>query len=161
MSTNDPFPSVAPVVQRRYRLRPEDLVEGPVEATIVNISMEGLETLRPVLHFDSVAKPLVLTPGTANQLARVSGTAIMDEWIGLRIKLASTDSDDGLKLNILSPTEDVVKPLHITRPSREARRQRARTFLIALLLLLIFLAVFLLEDAALTTSILELIFGPS
>ena len=154
-----PFSEAAPVVGRRYRLRPEDLLSDSVEATITNVSMEGLEVLHPVLHFDRLAKPMALNPETANDLAHVTHSAIPEEWIGQRVQIAAVDDGGDLRLTILAPSVRVPPPVRLTRRSSEARRQRTRSLLIALVVLLIVLAVYLLENSTLITDVMQMIFG--
>lgn len=143
------------VVEDRYRLRAHDLVDGAVEATIVNVTVEGLETLRPLLHFDRVHKPLALDPGTANDLARVTGSAIFEDWIGETVKLAPDDGPSGLQVAILAPNSPAPVTAQPSHHVQEQRRQRARSLMVIFVVVLIFLAVYLMENAGLDLSALQ------
>jgi hypothetical protein len=134
-------------VQRRYRLQPDDLAGKRVEATITNVTIEGLESLTPVLHFDRIAKPMILTPGDADDLAYITRSAVMEEWIGQTISIAPIDTEDGVRLAIY-PTTMLTLSEPIARPPQiESRLKQWRSILYALLVLLIFLFVFLFENA--------------
>lgn len=137
----------ANVIRTRYRLQPADLDGQRVEATITNVTIEGLESLTPVLHFDQIGKPMLLTPGDADELARITQTAVLQEWIGQTVSIAPVETADGSRLAIYSPAQRSL-PQPISRPAHvEPRLRQWRTILFVLLILLIFLLVFLLENA--------------
>lgn len=147
------------VVERRYRLQADDLIAGPVVVTITNVTVEGLETLRPVIHFDKLDKPLVLDPGSANDLAHLTRSAVMEEWIGHSVQLAPVEGPDGLALAFLLPAAPTPTVARLTRPAQEQRSRRSQAWLMALVLGLIFLAVYLLENTSLFAAITESLFG--
>jgi len=132
-------------IQTLYRLQPEDLAGQRVEVTITNVSIEGLESLTPVLHFDQLKKPMVLDPGNANDLARITQSAVMEEWIGQSVSIAPIETEQGARLALFSPTQRTLdQPL--SRPAHiDSRVRQWRTVLYALLIGLIFLFVFFFE----------------
>ncbi len=136
-------------------MQPDDLAGERVEATITNVTIEGLESLAPVLHFDRIAKPMNLTPGDADDLAHITQSAVMEEWIGQTISIAPIETDDGVRLAIFPTTlrtltEPIARPPHI-----ESRLRQWRSILYALLVLLIMLFVFLFENASDTMTWLQ------
>ena len=90
---------------------------------------------------------MVLTPGDADDLAYITRSAVMEEWIGQTISIAPVERDDGVRLAIFPTTlrtisEPIARPPHI-----ESRLRQWRSVLYALLVLLILLFVFLFENA--------------
>ena len=135
------------IIQTRYRLQPQDLAGRRMDVTITNVTIEGLESLTPVLHFDGIEKPMALHPGDANDMARITHSAVLHEWIGQTVSIASIDTGNGPRLAIFSPEQQMLDQPLSRSPQVESRLRQWRTVLYALLLLLIVLFVFLYENA--------------
>ena len=151
----------ANIIRTRYRLQPDDLAGQRIDATITNVTIEGLESLTPVLHFDQIAKPMLLSPGDADDLARITQTAVLQEWIGRTVSIAPVETADGVRLAIFSSTQRTL-PQPIPRPPHvESRLRQWRTILIVVLVLLIFLFVFLYENTGDSMNWLQSLSSPN
>ena len=148
-------------IQKRYRLQPEDLAGERVEATITNVSIEGLESLTPVLHFDRFEKPMLLDPGHANDLARITQSAVMEEWIGRSVSIAPIETAEGARLGLFSPTQRTLDQPLSRPPHVDSRLRQWRTVLYALLIGLILLFVFLFENAGNSLEWLQSLLPPN
>ena len=96
------------IIRTRYRLQPQDLAGRRMDVTITNVTIEGLESLTPVLHFDGIEKPMALHPGDANDMARITHSAVFHEWIGQTVSIASIDTGNGPRLAIFSPEQQTL-----------------------------------------------------
>ncbi len=77
-------------VYEAYRLRPRDL-DGPRATAIRRVTYEGVEELRPVLYFEGLPKPLVLSGEQARALTRWTGEALCERWIGHAVVLSPAE----------------------------------------------------------------------
>ena len=73
-----------------YRLHPRDL-DGPRATAIRRVTYEGVEELRPVLYFEGLPKPLVLSGEQARALTRWTGEALCERWIGHAVVLSPAE----------------------------------------------------------------------
>ena len=80
-------PSISPLVDADYRLHAADLAGFPRHVVIANVTYQGIEEMRPVLHFEGQTKRLVLSPGQVNQLIDITGTVLSSRWIGVPLIL--------------------------------------------------------------------------
>lgn len=94
------------VVEERYRLQASDL-SGPARVTITNVTLEGLEDVRPVLHFDRLHKRLAISDIQSDEIARVTGSAVMSDWIGRSITLTVVLDGDGPRIALGPPDAPV------------------------------------------------------
>lgn len=125
----------APRMESRYRMQPTDLFHGPAWLTIANVSYQGVERLRPVLHFAEHGKRLILNPRQCDELAALTGSAVPREWIGRRVVLEPYEDEGGPSIAILSSM-----PRRLFRPPRRrqidpAVRAKQRRTTLALLLI--------------------------
>ena len=141
-----------------YRLHPRDLDE-PRTTVIRRVTYEGVEELRPVLYFESVSKPLVLSGEQARALTRWTGEGLCERWVGHGVTLSA--ATDGVLLDQASAEP---RQRERTRPSRSLPQVLATLFrgggtgdvrptgwtawLLLLILGLLFLIVVLIEGAA-------------
>jgi hypothetical protein len=71
----------------KYWLQPDDLQGHPRRILIANVTFQGLEEAKPVLHFAGQSKRLVLTPDHCRQLLELSGSTLFADWIGRTVVL--------------------------------------------------------------------------
>ena len=139
---------LAPVVDARYRLRAADLQNRTARLRIHNVTMQGVEAVRPVLHFAG-ERPLVVDSAQCNDLARITGSAVPAEWIGQEIVLVPVTEDNSTTLLILGPDEPHPTP----KPTQATDKRSAlppaprieisiRTLVIALLLFALLLLIY-------------------
>jgi len=154
------------VVEQRYRLQPSDL-RGPTQATIVNVSLQGLEKMRPVLHFDRFGKRLVLNDVQSDELAHITHSAVLADWVGCAVMLEPIDEEGAVRISLSSPLSQ--QPMSRPKPRlKQPRRsstprtqsdgesmgsEQARILLQSLLLLVLIIlitaAVYLLNNTEL------------
>ena len=79
--------SISPIVDANYRLHPPDLEGAARRVVISNVTMQGVENMTPVLHFDGQTKRLVLDAEQAAQLVEITGTSLFAQWIGVAVIL--------------------------------------------------------------------------
>lgn len=148
--------STAPVIDVRYRLRPEHIGRSGVYVTIQNVSWQGVEQLAPLLHFREFPdKRLLLDPQQQHTLIHLTGTTETQRWIGQTLLLqvvatpptAETTAQDELwRIQLFAPTATPVTLLRPPLPWRFSANTR-KTILLFLLLVLLFLGVTLLESS--------------
>ncbi len=140
-----------------YRLHPRDLDEQRT-ATIRRVTYEGVEALRPVLHFEGVAKPLVLSVEQGRALMRLTGESLCERWIGHEVTLSP--AEDGILIgqvgDLFQPAKHrrlsfslprVLATLSTYGADAEARPTSWTAWLLLLILGLLFVVVALLESA--------------
>ena len=84
-----PSMSISPLVDADYRLYAADLAGMARQVVIANVTYQGIEEMRPVLHIEGQTKRLVLSPEQVNQLIEITGTALLSRWIGIAIPSSS------------------------------------------------------------------------
>ncbi|MEZ4864044.1 MAG: hypothetical protein R3C14_22185 [Caldilineaceae bacterium] len=135
--------SLAPIIDREYRLHPQDLQRGPVRVTIQNVSWQGLEQASPVLHLrEFTQKRLPLDRTQCQALIAMTGTTLYQEWIGHSLILYTAEEADGLRIVLHPANQPLTLPLR-TRLSLGAGA--LRPLLLALLLILLFLLALIVE----------------
>lgn len=136
--------SISPIIDERYRLRPEDVGRGGVHVTVQNVSWQGVERLHSLLHLREFSqKRLLLDQQQVQSLTEITGSTLAQDWIGQRLVLVAEYDDGELVIRIRLATPAPIAtvgwrpPLHL--------QETGRTLLLLLLLALIFLMVFLLD----------------
>lgn len=132
------------IIRTRYRLNAADLADGSLRTTITNVSLEGLETLHPVLHLAGVEKRLVLDDQQCDDLAHITETAIMEEWIGREVGLVVDMETSPASITICAPDDARLRQRRPIRPS--VQTSLLTPYLVALLIITIFIVVFLLDS---------------
>lgn len=79
--------SISPIVDANYRLQPPDLEGAARQVVISNVTVQGVERMTPVLHFEGQTKRLVLDTEQVAQLVEITGTSLFAQWIGVSIIL--------------------------------------------------------------------------
>ena len=107
-----------------------------MQATITNVTLQGLESLQPVLHFDDIAKPLVLGPEQCDELAYITGSAVLAEWIGTRLLLVANHERSPAVIELQAADEpQVSRRPSVPRARNPALSSRIRQTLVVLLVL--------------------------
>lgn len=98
------WPLRARVVFEAYRLNARDLAQlqgqrrDGLHTKIVNVSLEGVEELRVLLHLAGISKPLSLTASQRQQIAEILQSHHYADWI-----------DQPLTLKIVPPSSNSTK----------------------------------------------------
>ncbi|HXF61764.1 MAG TPA: hypothetical protein VNK95_09105, partial [Caldilineaceae bacterium] len=79
--------SISYFVDEKYRLQPADLQGWPRRVVIANVTFQGIEEARPVLHFAGQTKRLALSAEQTRQLIALTGSAQFSDWIGRAVVL--------------------------------------------------------------------------
>ena len=106
-------------VEERYRLQPADL-NGSLEVTVTNVTLQGLERLQPVLHFEGLSKWLTLDDIQSDEMARATGSAVFQDWMGRRLVLTPLEEEDGPRIAISRPGAPIPRPRRRPSPLPEA-----------------------------------------
>ena len=136
--------SLSPIVDQRYRLAPTDVGNGR-RVTICNVSLQGVEASRPVLHLaEFPTKRLVLERTHCQALTRLVGSALFTDWVGYQIDLHVT-MDEPCPLIVIGSSP----PQRHRRAGRKLGNVRGRGLSIVLIVIVIlaFVAVYLLENS--------------
>ena len=104
-------------VEERYRLQPADL-DGPVEVTVTNVTLQGLETVQPVLHFADFGKWLTLDDVQSYELARATCSAVFQDWLGRHIVLTPLQEEEGARIAISRPGAPIPRPRRAVTPPK-------------------------------------------
>jgi hypothetical protein len=96
-------------VEERYRLQPADL-DSLLEVTVTNVTLQGLETVQPVLHFDGLSKWLTLDDIQSDEMARATGSAVFQDWLGRRLALTLREEEEGVRIAISKPGAPLPRP---------------------------------------------------
>lgn len=109
------------VVEQRYRVQPLDL-GGPTLVVITNVTLQGLEQIHPVLHFDRLQKRLMLDDAQSDELARITQSAVFADWVGHEVLLTPVSEDNETRIALSSPSAPPsplpVQPAEPTEPRR-------------------------------------------
>ncbi len=103
-------------VEERYRLQPADL-DGPVEVTVTNVTLQGLETVQPVLHFADLEKWLTLGDIQSDEMARATGSAVFQDWLGRRLTLTPLEEEGTVRIAIIRVGAPIPRPRRASPPS--------------------------------------------
>ena len=95
--------SLSETVDEKYRISVDDLDGHARRLVIANVSYQGVEEMRPVLHFEGLTKRLVLTSNQSHDMIRLTHTAIPSDWIGETVNLRPEHSGDDRIIKIDSP----------------------------------------------------------
>jgi hypothetical protein len=151
--------STAPVIDIRYRLRPEDIGRSGIYVTIQNVSWQGVEQLAPLLHLrEFPGKRLLLDPQQQQALIQITGSAETRAWVGqvLLLQVVATPEvntataidkpADPWRIQLFSPNQIPIT-LPLPQLPWQLSDQTRKTLILLLLLLLLFLAVTILDSS--------------
>lgn len=126
--------SISPIVDANYRLLPPDLEGAARQVVISNVTMQGVERMIPVLHFEGQTKRLVLNAEQVAQLVEITGTSLFAQWIGVSIILQPPSSKRDTQILIKAVTDKSRgQPMPVYVP--EDRRGRRVSLIVVGLLL--------------------------
>lgn len=120
-----------PVVDRLYRLQPADLGgvhARPQRATVRFVGTQGIERPVPVLHFQGIAKPLVLEGANLTTMAILAGSPLQRDWLGKDVVLAVVADDAAGSppaIRLFAPGDPALAGLR--RKSVQVERARTRS----------------------------------
>lgn len=96
--------SLSETVDEKYRIGIDDLEGRARRLVIANVSYQGVEEMRPVLHFEGMNKRLVLSASQSTDMIRMTHTAIPSDWIGESVVLRPERSGSHHFIKIDSPS---------------------------------------------------------
>jgi hypothetical protein len=117
-----------PVVDRLYRLQPADLGgvhARPLRATVRFVGTQGIELPAPVLHFQGIAKPLVLDAANVTAMAALAGSPLQRDWLGKDVVLGVVVEDNMPVVRLFASGDPALAGLQ--RKSVQAERARTRS----------------------------------
>ncbi len=83
--------SISETIDEKYRLHVDDLSGRDRRLVVSNVSYQGIEEMRPVLHFEGLTKRLVLTRDQGFEMVRLTHTPVPAYWIGQTVLLSPVD----------------------------------------------------------------------
>jgi hypothetical protein len=146
----------APVVERYYRLQPGDLGglhARPRAATIRFVGTQGIERPAPVLHFEGMAKPLVLDGANVTAIVRIAGSALQRDWLRQRVMLGVVVEGNTHIIRLFALDDPALSALR--RKSAQVERVRVRSQFLRQLLRAALVFGALLAAAAAAVYIIE------
>ena len=136
--------SLSPIVDERYRLHPADLGRGAVHVTIQNVSWQGVEERRLLLHLrEFPRKRLVLDQHQLQTLIQLMGTTNEKQWIGQALQIVVQHAANEAIIALAPAGVMAEKPANYRRAF--AVGEVGKTLLLLALLGLLFFFVFLLD----------------
>lgn len=148
------------IVDGRYRLTPADLNGRPRQVMVKAVTLEGVEDLTPVLHFEGVARPLALGLMQRTDMALIARSTLTTDWVGVSLVLWPTKADgqEVIALRSIDAAPPRVQPSW--RPSNDSPARSVRSaLLLGLIVLIAFISVFLVENTGLVETIMDMLFG--
>ena len=127
-------------------LKPQDLDRRPITLTVSNVSLQGVERLQPVLHFTSIDRRLVLDDAQCDAMARITGRALLDEWIGARITLTPAPEEAGATIRIDASLASAAETRRLPTPQADRTLNWRPPLLLLIMLALSFGAVYLIDN---------------
>ena len=106
----------AQIVDKQYRLQPSDLDRARQRVRITNVTYQGLEQMKLLLHFDQFPKPLVLEHNQIQELVSEMGGTDFRKWVGRSVELYLTAGDEPFEQKIKvevgsAHTEGISRPM--------------------------------------------------
>lgn len=153
--------SLCEVVDRRYRLNPADLAGRTRPVIVCSVTYEGLEELRPLVHFEGLGRPLSLDPDQRLDMARITHSTLLVDWVGASLVLRPVRRDGRESIRLLGRDEYDPYPL-LAPAQRRAPALPVRTILrlLAVIFLIVaaFAAVSMVETATNFQALLDVLF---
>lgn len=138
--------SISPVIDEHYRLQVKDLGRARVQVTIQNVSWQGVERLQPLLHLrEFPRKRLLLNQWQVQSLIEIVGSALAHDWIGHTVTIG-VEHGDHEPIIVIRALTDTTPPQRAWQPGFAVPAQW-RTFLLVLVLVVLFALVFLLDNS--------------
>ena len=140
--------SLSPIIDEHYRLKPADIGRALLRVTIKNVSLQGVEQLRPVLHLGEFPnKRLVIDRTQCQVLIRLTGSPLFVDWIGQEIDLKMSIHEGQTDITISAPQAENRLWHPAQSPKRAtARHQLGPSLLLFSVILLIFSAAYALDN---------------
>jgi hypothetical protein len=110
-------PNINDVFPTKF-LKAHDLKGKEPVVTIERVEFEPVgrsRDMKPVIYFAGKEKGIVLNKTNANKITEIAGSAITEEWAGIKVKLYTAEADFG------GDTYDVIR---IKSPNGSTRMQR-------------------------------------
>lgn len=79
--------SLSDVIDRRYRLLPADLAGKARQVIVRGVTVEGVEYVTPLIHFEGVGRPLALDARQRIEMSRIARSTILADWVGASLVL--------------------------------------------------------------------------
>ncbi len=130
--------SISDAIDIRYRLQPQDLGGQARSVLVRNVTLEGIEHLTPLVHFEGLARPLALDLEQRMQIAEIAHSHLMVDWIGVPLILRPERQGAFETIQLVAAQQERTRPLALTSAGwvREPQLRRRVTQILLILLLL-------------------------
>lgn len=153
--------SLSPIVDERYRLKPADV--GPTtRVTIKNVSLQGVEQLRPVLHLaEFPTKRLVIDSTQCEALIRLIGSPFLTDWIGHQVDLTTITAEEQTRI-MIGASSPARWPWQQAGALVQANNHQPiwTSILLLIVLLLIFSAAYALDNGDMIGALIKHFLAP-
>lgn len=92
--------SFSSTVDYRYRLVASDLGGRTRTVMVTRVSYQGVENLQPMLHLESIAKPLALDATQRLVVSQIARSTAVSDWVGLMMDLHPMEDGRGSWIEI-------------------------------------------------------------
>ena len=156
--------SQSEVIDRQYRLLPNDLAGKPRKVIVRGVTVEGVEFVTPLIHFEGVGRPLALDAAQRIEMARIARSTILADWVGASLVLQPV-RDKGQERIRLRTLEDAGRlevressvPFEGAPPSRSVTQHLLRLMRVALVVSLLLAIAWLVENSANLDTLLDVL----
>jgi hypothetical protein len=157
--------SLSDVIDRQYRLLPNDLAGKPRKVIVRGVTVEGVEFVTPLIHFEGLGRPLALDANQRIEMARIARSTILADWVGAalvlqpvrdkgqeRIRLQGLD-----EAGMLAVSNSQALPPATSSPVQSVGRRLMRLLGMAAVVTLLLAAVWYFENRANLDAILDVL----
>jgi len=156
--------SLSDVIDRQYRLLPADLAGKPRKVIVRGVTVEGVEYVTPLIHFEGVGRPLALDAAQRIEMAHIARSTILADWVGAAVVLqpVRTNGQERIRLQALEDAgrlvvNDLTAPFESPSPERSPWRHLVRLLGVILVVALLLVAVWLVENSANLDTLLDVL----
>lgn len=140
-----------PVMDVRYRLRPEDIPGGQIKAVVRTVTRQGVEKVVPVVHFAGLGRPLLLDDANLEAMLRITGSPLAADWPGHTLLLRVVPEEGRLRIRLLpmDMPPPVAKPDAVPAAAMFSAANLRAALIFLLVLAAALAVVYLVENAPL------------
>ena len=113
--------SFSATIDYRYRLIAADLGGRSRSVIVTRVSYQGVENLQPMLHFESIGKPLALDPSQRLVVSQLARSTAVSDWVGLMMELHPVEYEGRSWIEITPIGGKRPRPRSSTPPPTQVR----------------------------------------
>lgn len=156
--------SISDVIDRQYRLLPADLAGKPRRVIVRSVSVEGVESVTPLLYFEGVGRPLALDANQRIEMAHIARSTVLADWVGAALVLQPVRDHGSERIRLLPadgslhvPAFAAAEEFDSATPKRSPLATLLRIAGALLVITLLLAAIWLMENNANLNSLLDVL----